>query len=188
MTSRLAIVSLVLASCSGDDGGGTSIDAMTLDSPPGIPDAEDGDAPPPTDCTSDNDRLILSGAWTFNHSSVSLITLDMRVIGVSGNLPAPAFGNYTFTVRDAMADIDALGDHDIVMKNLKYLEQMGSCATPGNCNGFFAKAGTFTVTEVTPRYRATFTLTDLYARMDTSNTEGAPIAGTITGCMSAPRS
>jgi hypothetical protein len=39
------------------------------------------------------------------------------------------------------------------------------------------------VLEVQPRYRATFMLSDLSERHDTTNQAGAPLAGTISGCL-----
>ena len=54
----------------------------------------------------------------------------------------------------------------------------------GVCSGFLANAGTYTVTQLTPTYDATFSLTMLYE--SDGETVGAAIDGEVTGCLSVP--
>jgi hypothetical protein len=167
----------------GDDtSGGPDAPPGPPDGPPGAPDAR------PTDCAGDADRILIDGAYSFVHGSPGLVTIDGKVIGVSGAIPGQPPKTYSFVIRDiAAGDLDTVGAHDVAAQNLKFLEQpSGGCDT-GGCTGFFAKAGTYTVTESAPRYRATFTLSDLAARTDATDTEGPALAGTITGCINAPR-
>jgi hypothetical protein len=136
------------------------------------------------DCST-GEHVTLQGAFALDVASAAVVTLSDKVIGVGG---APTPGTiYTLSVRrPTMTDLDAVGVHDVATTNLKYLTGTG-CSTAGACSGFFALGGTVTVTETSPRYRATFTLTDLYHHDDTSDQLGAPIAGTITGCVNANR-
>jgi len=136
-------------------------------------------------CLPGTDRLSLHGAFEVETSSVAYVTSAGKIIGVGG---VTAGKSFAFSVRDVVhADVDTLGDHDVAATNLKFLEMTpgSDCATApaGSCTGFFALAGTYTVIEVQPRYRATFTLSDLSERHDNTNQAGAPLAGTITGCL-----
>jgi hypothetical protein len=62
----------------------------------------------------------------------------------------------------------------------------GLCSADTPCPGWYAFAGAYHVISVHPRYRATFTLTDLRARQYASDPPGDPIDGTIVGCVDAP--
>jgi hypothetical protein len=165
----LVIVPL-LAACEHDSNVGTEVDA---------PAANNGT------CPLGSDRLVIDGAFTVDTQTIGFVTVAGKVIGVAGQHAGKTIG---FTVRDALGDdLDALGDHDVATKNMKHLESPPGteCETApiGTCRGFFALAGTFTVSQVQPRYRATFTLTELHERHDSTDQLGAPIAGTVTGCL-----
>lgn len=177
MSNRLLCL-VLLGACGG------SHEPAAVDAPPGSPDAA-VDTPVVTGDCSSGEHVTLQGAFTLDVPSAAVVTLSDKVIGVGG---APTPGTiYTLSVRrPTMTDLDAVGVHDVATTNLKYLAGSG-CSTAGACTGFFALGGTVTVTETTPRYRATFTLTDLYHHDDTSDQLGAPIAGTITGCVNANR-
>lgn len=168
LTFVLVIVWL-LAACEHDSNVGTEVDAPAASGT----------------CTPGNDRLLIDGAFVVDTQMVGFVTVGGKVIGVAGQHAGKTLG---FTVRDVLADdVDALGDHDVAAANMKHLEgpPATDCATAplGTCIGFFALAGTFTVTEVQPRYRATFTLSELHERHDSSDQLGSALAGTVTGCI-----
>jgi hypothetical protein len=70
---------------------------------------------------------------------------------------------------------------------LKYLvaEANADCQVAGACSGFVATAGSYEVLAVQPMYRASFTLDSLSAYDGSSAATGAPIAGHVTGCVTA---
>ena len=145
------------------------------------------DASSVDDCGGGN-RFVLDGAVVFETSSVGAVTTNDKVSGVAG-LPG-ANELFTFSARNPLVDLDALGPHDVASINLKYLRgpQGADCSTAaGGCRGFFALAGTYTVIEVQPRYRATFELSDLRERTDYTNQPGPVMAGSITGCLDVTR-
>jgi hypothetical protein len=111
-----------------------------------------------------------------------------QINGIGGratNTDVISFGTNVFG-----AELETLGDHDVTVQNIDSIRSpyapsnLHTC-DPGNtvCHGFFAHAGTYTVHAVHPRYQATFTLSDLYDRSDNTSPPGAPLAGTITGCV-----
>jgi hypothetical protein len=130
------------------------------------------------------DQMVLAGAWSLDTKALAVITVAGKATGINGSHMEGGF--FLFSTRSLVGlDLEALGTHDISAKNLKYLQKPNgaSCATPGTCAGFFATGGSYTVGQVHPRYQATFTLTDLFQHNDSGDTPGAPIAGTITGCV-----
>lgn len=134
-------------------------------------------------CTPGNDRLVIGGVFSIDTQQIANVTVSGKVVGVGGQHGG---NTVAFSVRDTLADdVATLGVHDVATTNMKQLEvPPGSdCSIAGACTGFFALSGTFTVLEVQPRYRATFTLGDLHERHDNTNTEGPAIAGTVTGCL-----
>jgi hypothetical protein len=158
--------------------------------PVSIPDASNTvDAPTSVGTCGDGvNRFVLDGAVTFETGSVGPITVDGKIAGVGSPLGSGEF--YAFSSRNPLVDLDSMGLHDIATLNLKYLRgpQGADCSTAaGGCRGFFALAGTYSVIEVQPRYRATFELTDLRERTDYTNAPGPAIAGTITGCLDVRR-
>jgi hypothetical protein len=182
MTSSPRSIALVLllAACEHDSNVGSSVDA-----PPSTGDAAlDAPAQAGT-CTPGSDRLVLDGAFLVDTQSIAPVTVSGKVAGFGG---LHAGNSASLLVRNTFTqDLDALGDHDVATTNLKYLEQPQGvdCTTEpaGTCKGFFALAGTFTVTALQPRYQATFTLTDLREHHDITDQLGPVIAGTITGCV-----
>lgn len=158
-----------------------------VDAPAGSTDAA-LDAPAANGCPRGADRLSLHGAFAVDTASVAFVTSAGKLVGVAGS---HAGNPFAFSVRDVLhQDLSTVGDHDVVATNLKYFEAPSGtdCATApaGTCRGFFALAGTYTVLELQPRYRATFALADLRERHDITNQAGAPLAGTITGCLDVP--
>jgi|MudIll2142460700_1097286.scaffolds.fasta_scaffold13930_3 hypothetical protein len=166
--------------------------ALVLASLVGCGDPTDSSSVPDASTSVGNcgggDRFVLDGPVMFTTSSVGPVTTNNKVSGVAGLLGTSEL--YTFSARNPLVDLDALGPHDVASVNLKYLRgpQGADCSTAaGGCRGFFALAGTYTVIEVQPRYRATFELSDLRERTDYSNQPGPAMAGTITGCLDVDR-
>jgi hypothetical protein len=172
----LSVVMVVAAGCSGNAHDRADVDAP----PPSIDAAIDS----PTALCAGGDQIVLTGAWSLDTSTLAVVTVDGKATGVNGSHIEGGF--FLFGTRISFGgDLEALGTHDIATKNLKYLQKPNgaSCATPGTCEGFFAMGGSYMVTQVHSRYQATFTLADLFQHNDSSDTPGAPIAGTITGCV-----
>ncbi len=163
--------------------------ALALSSVVGCGDAVDPEVDAPTAGTcGGGDRFVLDGAVVFETSSVGPVTVDGKIAGVNGLLASSEL--YTFSSRNPLVDLDAVGARDVASLNLKYLRtpQGADCSTAaGGCRGFFALGGTYTVIEVQPRYRATFELSDLRERTDYTNQPGPAMAGTITGCIDVHR-
>jgi hypothetical protein len=137
------------------------------------------------DCVGEH--IILQGAVQLDVRSAAAATVDGKVAAfVGASTPTSA---YSLSLRDILGtDLDTTGVHDIATKPLKYRNKTVDAECPGpDCSGFFAMAGTFTVLETSPRYRATFTLSDLYLHDGDTNTLGAPISGNVTGCIDANR-
>lgn len=175
----VSIVSL-LAACEHDSTVGSQVDAPGATGDGAI----DGVTQPGT-CILGNDRLLFGGPFVVDTMTVAYVTISDKVVGVAAQQSGKTL---SFTVRNALTqNLDTIGDHDVATTNLKHLEipSGADCDTdpPGTCNGFFALAGTFSVTQIQPRYRATFILTDLRERHDNTNVLGPAIAGTITGCL-----
>jgi hypothetical protein len=134
------------------------------------------------------DRLRISGPISADTTSVATVKLSGVVIGVGG-LTSTAVASYAFTLRDILhGELQSTGSHDVGAGAIKYVTATANanCQNPGQCLGFVALSGTFDVLESSPRYRATFTLTDLHEYDDSSSSAGAAMAGTITGCIDAP--
>lgn len=138
------------------------------------------------DCSGGGDQFVLSGPVSIESSSLGPVTVEGKVAGFSG---ATSSGRiFTFTKRHVPldGDFESVGSHDVTTEPIKFLDKPfeGDCSTAADgCSGFFALAGTVTVTAIAPRFVATFELTDLYARSDNSDAPGPAIAGTITGCV-----
>lgn len=156
---------------------------------PAAPDAAPPapDAPASAECGSGGTygHVVLHGAFELVAFDAGPVTVSDKIVGVAGSTDGPDL--FGLNLVDVIhGDLAALGDHDISARNLKYLKwpygQASTCA-PGPCTGFFASSGTLTVTAIAPRYQATFTLGDLHAHDDETNTMGAPLAGTVTGCI-----
>ncbi|HVK85178.1 MAG TPA: hypothetical protein VM513_13770 [Kofleriaceae bacterium] len=136
------------------------------------------------DC--EGEHLALRGLKDLDADSVATVELDSAVIGVGGFLPG-ATASYALTVRNVLADqLATVGDHDVGAINIKYVEAPANanCQTPGECWGFVATAGTFTVLSTSP-YRAEFTLADLHDHDGSSDTLGPAISGKVYGCLTA---
>lgn len=164
--TRLLVPLLVLAAC----GDTPSSSTMTPDAPAPMPDA------PASSASCDTGEYIsLHGAFELEVASAAAATFGGHVIGFTGAATPQRF--YALSIRHVtMGNFDAVGDYDVATTNLKYFEED---------HGFFALSGTVHVTQTTPRLRATFELTDLHHHDDTSDTMGAPIAGSVTGCVNA---
>ena len=143
--------------------------------------APTADADPTARCPG-GAHLALRGAVVLDTSSIAAATVNAKVVGVAGLAGADEI---VLSLRHAVpGDLATVGSYDVATTNLKYLDMAsGSACAPGTCTGFFAVAGTYTVAQVQPRYQATFVLTQLLAHDDISDQAGAPIAGTVTGCI-----
>lgn len=149
-------------------------------------DDSSSDTPGVATCT-DTTTFAMAGAFELAASSVSTVTVADRVVGISGSTQGRVI---TFTVRRPATDnLDAVGSYDAATINIKYLQTtVGSdCAMAGACDGFFALAGTIVVEETTPRFRATFELTDLYEHDDTSDELGPALPGSVNACIDVTR-
>lgn len=184
LTTNLIVIAFLAACGGGDDDGGmpATPDAGTNPSSDGA--VTTGDPM----CPSGTTRLVLTGAHAVDMANVSPVEVSGNVTGVAGT---DGTDLVTFGLRQAFAaHLESLGEHDVAEKNLMFYQHPSGtdCAFAplGVCKGFFAMAGTFTVLEVAPRYRATFTLSDLYERALTDSDPGAAIAGSITGCLDVP--
>lgn len=172
--ARLAFLPL-LAACGHDSTiGSVEVDAAGTIGPE-----------PLADCATGTERLAITGAYKLDTQSAAPVTREGSVIGLNG---LHASNIYAFSVRNAITqDVGTVGTYDLSTTNLKHLEFPAGTdcdtAPAGTCKGFFALAGTFVVKSVQPRYRATFTLTDLRERTTSGGAPGAAIAGTATGCL-----
>lgn len=168
-------VPLVLCGCQPVSQVGAQSDAAIAS----IPDASSV----PNTCNSTGNSWVYSGAVDFEAYDFGMITSGGKVVGLAGS--ALNTDVLSFNTR-ALTELDTVADHDVSVQNIMALRAPfnQSCDT-GNtvCHGFFAQAGTFSVHAVHPRYQATFTLTNLFERVDNSGPPGAAIAGTITGCV-----
>jgi hypothetical protein len=166
--SWLLTACFALTACAGD-----SDDASGADDE--VPDVCDGTA----------DRFVYVGAVEADHVDFGFTTVNGKIVGTGG--AAQNRDLIAFTLRDpATYDLESLGDHDVALQNITALRApLGATCETGNtqCRGFFALAGTYTVLEVHPRYRATFEISDLYERTDNFGPPGAAIEGTIRGCI-----
>jgi len=156
--------------------------------PTGDPSAG-ADASSVATCGTGGEHVVLAGAVALDSASAGTITVDGKVGGINGRSTIGRF--YALNLRDIVGggNLDSVGDHDIAMLPLKYIDKAPDvdCSQPSACRGFFALAGTWTVIETLPRYRASFVLSDLYRHDDTTNQLGAAMAGTVTGCVDANR-
>lgn len=168
--SKTLLIASLLAACEHDSNVGTEVDAST-------------DGGSVAMCSPGSDRLVIGGAFSIDTQQIANVTVSGKVVGVGGQ---HAGNTVAFSVRNTLTDdVGTLGAHDVSTTNMKQLEVPpgGDCSQAGACTGFFALSGTFTVLEVQPRYRATFTLGDLFERHDDSNTPGPALAGTVAGCI-----
>lgn len=174
MPSLKILAYLGLVACGSNQPGSNSPDAA------GSPDG----AVDPT-CGSGGDRFVFGGAMSVDSPSFGFVTVNSKVAGVAG---AASPGELvSFGPRHIIGvDLEVLGDHDVAIENFMELRApLNAMCEAGNtvCNGFYALAGTYTVLEVHPRYRATFMLSSLQERHDNTGMPGAAIAGSITGCV-----
>ncbi|HTL37072.1 MAG TPA: hypothetical protein VL326_28250 [Kofleriaceae bacterium] len=158
------MVLLVLAACT------DASPAETPDASPAMP-----DAPYSMASCDTGEYFSMHGAFDVEVASAGRVTSGGHVIAVVGAATPQRF--YSLSLRHILTDnFDTVGDYDISAHNMKYFEED---------HGFFALAGTVHVTQTTPRFRATFELTDLHHHDDQTDTMGAPIAGSVTGCVNA---
>jgi hypothetical protein len=145
--------------------------------------AGDRDAAIANTCDGTADAFVFSGAVAFQAYDFGMVTSNGQIVGLAGS--ALNTDVMTFNSR-GLTELQTIGAHDIAVQNLTALRAPfnQSCDT-GNtvCHGFFARAGTYTVLAVHPRYQVTFTLSDLTARTDNAGPPGAAIAGSIAGCI-----
>ncbi len=147
-------------------------------------DAVGPDAAAASDCDGTSDQFAFTGAISAEHVSFGFTKSNGKIVGTGG--AAHNSDLIAFNLRDLQFELETLGDHDVAVENLTALRgPLGASCEAGNtvCHGFFALAGTFTVEQVIPRYRARFTLSDLRERNDNFSPPGAAIAGTIAGCI-----
>lgn len=150
---------------------------------------EGSDAPIAHTCDGASDAFVFSGTAEFVAYDFGLVTSGGKVVGMAGS--ATNADLLSFNLTNFTLELETLGDHDVAAEHLTSLRMPydpasnGHTCDPGNsvCHGFYAEAGTYTVLAVHPRYQATFTLSNLLDRTDNSSPPGAPLTGTITGCV-----
>ena len=161
-------------------------DAQALDAPD-VADAQRSDAS--ASACEGSTRLSIQGALTVSSTDATVWKNGSGgVIGISGR--SSAGKDYWFRRDGDLGDgsFSAVQTYDVSAYpyRLNYIEAAaGSDCSEGfgvACTGFHARAGSFTVTEVSPVFRAVFELSDLYADDDPSG----PIVGTISGCVAVP--
>jgi hypothetical protein len=134
----------------------------------------------------EDEHLALRGLYELDIESVATVEINNAVIGVAGFLPG-ATESYALTVRNALSDqVATIGDYDVSETNIKYLHAPANadCQNAGECTGFIATVGTFTVLSTSP-YRAEFTLEELHDHDGSSDALGPAISGKIYGCLAA---
>jgi hypothetical protein len=162
--TRLLVPLLVLAACT------DASSPATPDAPAASP-----DAPALVASCDTGEYISMHGAFELEVASAAAATSGGHVIAFVGAATPQRY--YSLSVRRVLTgNFDAVGDYDVATQNMKFYEED---------HGFFALAGTVHVTQTTPRFRATFELTDLHHHDDTSDTMGAPIVGSVTGCVNA---
>ncbi len=134
-------------------------------------------------CNGTGDAFTYAGAFTFDAYDFGMVTSAGKIVGLAGSATNADLLAFNTT---PLGEIETLGDHDVAARHLTALRgpAMAQCDT-GNtvCHGYFAHAGTLTVHALHPRYQVTFTLSELFERVDNSGPEGSAIAGSITGCI-----
>ncbi len=169
---------LLVASLVGCGGGGE-----------GDPRANDAGAPT---CGSDGIRFALNGA--FHASSKDAVLYENSkggIVGLAGTVGASQF----LFRRDGDlgdGDFESVTTYDVSQYpyNVVYVESpmLAGCENSGgaSCSGFYALAGAFTVTQVSPTYKATFSLRMLRDGAAIEGTPGSPMDGEVTGCIQMP--
>jgi hypothetical protein len=174
MTTRLCSALVLLAACADPTSSREQPDAALAST----------DAQPASSTGCTDEAFELGGAVSLVTRSASTITVSGKVAGVSGASDSSRL--YAMNVRlGSGGDLDEIGTYDVATLHIQYLDQPYGGCSAGTCIGFFAMAGTIEVIARTPMYRATFTLQDLRERADAASSPGAPIAGEVTGCVSA---
>jgi hypothetical protein len=158
------------------------------DTPDAATDADDPDASlevPPCDY---EEGLVLTGAFDETSLAPDPELYQGKIIGFSGALGS---GDEFLFRRDgdySDGDIQDIGTYDVSTypHNFVFMSgpEISECESADNCGGFYALDGFFTVTQLTPRYEATFRFTSLHE--GGGEDPGAPMAGEVTGCLSVP--
>jgi hypothetical protein len=144
----------------------------------------------PTDCSATGVRFAMTGAVSRTSVDAELIAWDGAVpglLGVEGTTEegAPFIFMRAGDVSDG--NLGELRSYDVSRYpyNMRYGQiDVGSDCESGSCSGFIAFDGMLTVTQLTPTYEATFSLSAL--RDGAQHEPGAPLEGTVTGCISVP--
>ena len=148
--------------------------------------ADGSEVPNDLDCAGE--QLTMTGAVEINTPSAATFLLNQAVIGVAGFGDLGATTSYSFTLENPLSgELGTLGVHDVAVQPVRYLIAGASadCQVAGSCMGFVANAGSYEVLAVEPTYRAAFSLDALFAYDGSSTAQGAPIAGRVTGCVTA---
>jgi hypothetical protein len=146
------------------------------------------------DCDIDGVRFGMVGAFSHTSRDAQLYVWDGEVPGILG-IVGSADGKSFMFMRAGDASDGNLGEvmtydasqypHEMKYTQLDDPTQAETCDPgPGACSGFFAFAGSFTVSQVTPTYEATFSLTMLSE--GGGEAPGDPIGGAVTGCIAVP--
>ena len=184
-TTHCCIITVWVAGCGGDGGSGETGDTFGADGGAAV----EGSGT----CMGDV-RFSMTGALTRTSSDAELFVWDGAVPGILGIRGTVDGKPFVFQRAGDVGDGN-LGEqrrYDVASYpyNMRYtqldiLDQGASCDPgPGACSGFFAFAGTFTVTQLAPTYDATFSLTML--QEGGGEIPGNPIEGGVSGCISVP--
>jgi hypothetical protein len=148
------------------------------------------DDPDPAGCSATGIRFTMTGAAQSTSVDAELIAWDGVVPDVLGVEGTTREGVPFLFMRAGDVSDGNLGEvrsYDVSRYpyNMRYGQiDVGSDCESGSCSGFIAFDGTLTVTQLTPTYEATFSLSAL--RDGAQREPGAPLDGTVTGCMSVP--
>jgi hypothetical protein len=171
------------------DPGNVEGDTETPDAGDGDDDEADADVDTPS-CSADGTRVVLEGAFTASSTDAVTIHHEGHLIGVAGTQA----GGDDFIFRRAGdaadGDIEAIATFDVSQypHNFHYISGPDGpdCefVPEGTCDGIYALAGSFTVTQLVPTFEASFVFTELAD--GEGEDPGEAIAGEVTGCISIP--
>lgn len=135
--------------------------------------------------SSGNGVLKLRGNFERRVSPFIWITVGGKITSFAGPSQSISFRPSTLSLGDEGA-VHEVGTYDVSDPNYnwvfsEYEPGDPECETTP-CQGFHALSGSFEVTEHDALYRAEFVFSDLH-EIDSGGGVGAPMAGSVTGCL-----
>ena len=188
---RFALALVLLAACNHD----SSVGSNHPDAP-SSPDSGSGGSDSmqqPVECTGTK-LFAMNGPVVAAHIEATkplMFVLGGQTNDVMGARGELTDGTFFYMRRDGDfgdGDLAQIGNYDVSQYpyNIQFshapVAHEGCESTPG-CADWLAVSGTFSVTQVQPVYRATFTLSML---CEGDSPGGTPITGSVTGCLAVP--